>query len=92
MSGDNRDTGRPLVLIVDDDRQVRESLAELMVSVDLETACFGSTRDLLDAPRTIRPAAPSSASLIGRRRKVLRAGQVDPSPIERPARPRRPHP
>jgi DNA-binding NtrC family response regulator len=62
MSGDNRDTGRPLVLIVDDDRQVRESLAELMVSVDLETACFGSTRDLLDAPRTIRPAAPSSAS------------------------------
>ena len=49
------DSERPLVLIVDDDKQVREALSELMLSVDLETACFGSTRELLDAPLPARP-------------------------------------
>jgi len=49
------DRDRPLVLIVDDDKQVRDSLSELMLSVDLETACFGSTRELLDAALPERP-------------------------------------
>lgn len=52
---DSLDRDRPLVLIVDDDKQVRDSLSELMLSVDLETACFGSTRELLDAALPERP-------------------------------------
>jgi FixJ family two-component response regulator len=49
------DTERPLVLIVDDDLQVREALAELMASINLETACFGSTREYLDSVIPDRP-------------------------------------
>ena len=55
MSADSPATERPLVLIIDDDRRVRESLAELMISVDLEAACFGSTRGMLDAPLPEKP-------------------------------------
>jgi FixJ family two-component response regulator len=40
----------PLVLIVDDDEDVREAIRELLLSVGLEAVCFGSTRELLDAP------------------------------------------
>lgn len=40
---------RPLVIIVDDDAQVRTSLQELMLSVGMDTAGFGSTRELLEA-------------------------------------------
>jgi FixJ family two-component response regulator len=49
------DTERPLVLVVDDDRQVREALAELMASINLDTACFGSTREYLDSVIPDRP-------------------------------------
>lgn len=55
MMLDNANNDRPLVLIVDDDRQVRDSLSELMLSIDLETACFGSTRELLEAALPERP-------------------------------------
>jgi FixJ family two-component response regulator len=44
-----------LVLIVDDDERVREGLAELMASVGLESACFGSARELLNSALPERP-------------------------------------
>jgi FixJ family two-component response regulator len=49
------DQGDALVLIVDDDEKVRGGLSELMASVGLETACFGSARELLDSALPERP-------------------------------------
>ena len=46
---------RPLVVIVDDDEAVRTSLAELMLSAGIDAICFGSTRELLEAPLPERP-------------------------------------
>lgn len=46
---------RPLVLIVDDDEAVRTSIEELMQSVGIDTAGFGSTRELLEAVLPDRP-------------------------------------
>lgn len=46
---------RPLVVIVDDDEAVRTSLEELMLSVGIEAAGFGSTRELLEANLPERP-------------------------------------
>lgn len=49
------ETTRPLVLIVDDDEEVRSSLQELMLSVDIETSCFASSREFLEARLPERP-------------------------------------
>nr|WP_284698999.1 response regulator transcription factor [Sphingomonas lycopersici] len=49
------DEDRPLVVIVDDDEAVRTSLEELMLSVGIEAAAFGSTRELLEADLPERP-------------------------------------
>jgi FixJ family two-component response regulator len=38
-----------LVLIIDDDEDVREAPRELLLSVGLDAQCFGSTRELLDS-------------------------------------------
>ena len=38
----------PLVLIVDDDAEVRTAIAELMESVGIEATSYGSTRELLE--------------------------------------------
>jgi len=46
---------RPLVVIVDDDEAVRDSLEELMLSVGIDAAGFGSTRELLEAELPERP-------------------------------------
>lgn len=46
---------RPLVLIVDDDERIRLALQELMLSVGLDSACFASTRELLDSDVPDRP-------------------------------------
>lgn len=46
---------RPLVLIVDDDVAVRTSIEELMLSVGIDAAGFGSTRELLEAALPDRP-------------------------------------
>jgi FixJ family two-component response regulator len=46
---------RPLVLIVDDDVAVRTSIEELMLSVGIDAAGFGSTRELLEAELPERP-------------------------------------
>jgi FixJ family two-component response regulator len=40
---------RPLVLIVDDDAEIRDALVELMESVDLDARGFSSARDLMEA-------------------------------------------
>ena len=46
---------RPLVLIVDDDAAVRDAIEELMLSVGIDAAGFGSTRELLEATLPDRP-------------------------------------
>ncbi len=46
---------RPLVVIVDDDAEVRTSIEELMLSVGVDATGFGSTRELLDAALPERP-------------------------------------
>lgn len=46
---------RPLVVIVDDDAAVRMSIEELMLSVGIDAAGFGSTRELLEAKLDERP-------------------------------------
>ena len=46
---------QPLVLIVDDDERIREALQELMLSVGIDSACFASTRELLDSNLPDRP-------------------------------------
>src|SRR3546814_13030693 len=40
----------PLVLIVDDDEAVRTAIGELMLSVGIEAACYGPTRELIESP------------------------------------------
>jgi FixJ family two-component response regulator len=55
MNVKSADQDCALVVIVDDDEKVREALAELMASVGLETACFGSARELLDSALPERP-------------------------------------
>lgn len=40
----------PLVLIVDDDEEVRTAIGELLLSVGLKARCYSSTRELLEAP------------------------------------------
>jgi FixJ family two-component response regulator len=45
----------PLIIIVDDDAEMRLALEELMLSVDLEAVSFSSTRDLLAAALPDRP-------------------------------------
>jgi FixJ family two-component response regulator len=46
---------QPLVMIVDDDHAIRESLHELMLSAGLRPVCFASTRELLSADVINRP-------------------------------------
>jgi FixJ family two-component response regulator len=45
----------PLVIIVDDDARIRESLHELMLSAGMQSACFASIRDLFEAGVIERP-------------------------------------
>src|SRR5262245_41082427 len=49
------DTDRPLVLVVDDDEAVRQSIQELLESVGLDAACFGSAKELLESGLYKRP-------------------------------------
>ncbi|WP_380872073.1 DNA-binding response regulator [Sphingomonas sp. DBB INV C78] len=46
----------PLVLVVDDDEEVRTAIEELMLSVGMEAHGFGSTRDLVESPLLDRAA------------------------------------
>lgn len=51
----NLDETRPLVLIVDDDLSVREALDDLLLSVGIDSMCFASTHEFLDAAVPDRP-------------------------------------
>ncbi|MGY4496932.1 FixJ family two-component response regulator [Bradyrhizobium sp. GM24.11] len=55
MNIDADTTDRPLVLIVDDDEEVRFALRELLLSVGVHACCFGSTQELLHADLPERP-------------------------------------
>jgi len=46
----------PTVFIVDDDRDVRESLQELLESVGLQSKSFGTAQEFLSNPRTAGPS------------------------------------
>lgn len=48
-------TESPSVTVVDDDQQVRESLAELLHSVDLDVECYASGQEFLDNYSHQRP-------------------------------------
>ncbi len=49
------DSNRALVIVVDDDEDVRLSIQELVESVGLDVACFGTTQELLDSTLYERP-------------------------------------
>ena len=55
MSMTANNTDRPLVLIVDDDEEIRFALRELLLSVGIDACCFGSTQELLIADLPERP-------------------------------------
>src|SRR4029077_1731036 len=46
----------PTVFIVDDDRDVRESLQELLESVGLHSQSFGTAKEFLSSPRSDGPS------------------------------------
>src|SRR5579859_2496371 len=46
----------PAVFIVDDDRDVRESLQELLESVGLQSRSFGTAQEFLSSPRSDGPS------------------------------------
>lgn len=49
------ETDRPLVVVVDDDAEVRASIMELLLSVGIEATSFASPRELLKAELPARP-------------------------------------
>jgi FixJ family two-component response regulator len=49
------EANRPLVILVDDDDNLREALQELMLSAGFDPISFASTRDLLEAELPDRP-------------------------------------
>ena len=46
----------PTVFIVDDDRDVREALEELLESVGLQSKSFGAAQEFLSSPQTDGPS------------------------------------
>jgi FixJ family two-component response regulator len=55
MTLNSNSPDRPLVLIVDDDEEIRSALRELLLSVGIDACCFGSTQELLRADLPERP-------------------------------------
>jgi FixJ family two-component response regulator len=55
MTLNSNTADRPLVLIVDDDEEIRSALRELLLSVGIDACCFGSTQELLRADLPERP-------------------------------------
>jgi FixJ family two-component response regulator len=54
-SSQRKSSVEPLVIIVDDDRSVREALADLILSSGYEPLCFASTQELLESDALDRP-------------------------------------
>ena len=55
MTTSDAKADRPLVLLVDDDEEVRSALQELMLSVGLDAVSFASPRELLESKLPDRP-------------------------------------
>ena len=74
----------PLVIVVDDDRAVREGLAELIMSSGYEPLCFGSTRELLESDALDRPGClvldvrMPGASGLDLQQQLVRNGNTKP--------------
>ena len=48
-------TVRALVHVVDDDPAIRASVRMLLATIDIDTACYASAREFIDAPNTMQP-------------------------------------
>src|SRR5689334_23159729 len=55
LKGRTPEADRPLILVVDDDEEIRNALQDLFESVGLDAICFPSTRDLLEDELPERP-------------------------------------
>lgn len=55
MTGAVATEAEPLIIVVDDDAMVRDSISELLQSVGIDVIGFGSTRELLEADLPARP-------------------------------------
>src|SRR3546814_13579180 len=75
----------PLVLIVDDDEAVRTAIGELMLSVGIEAACYGSTRELIESPLLDRSCClildvrMTGSSGLDLQRYMASAGHIKPT-------------
>jgi FixJ family two-component response regulator len=50
------DNGPPIIVVIDDDRDIREALQSLLLSVGLRVELFASVQEFLAGGRTIQPA------------------------------------
>lgn len=48
-------TMKPLVHVIDDDPAIRDSIRVLLLSMDMDVACYGTAQAFIDAPCTTRP-------------------------------------
>lgn len=48
-------TVKALVHVVDDDPAIRDSVRMLLATINIDTACYASAREFLDAPNTMQP-------------------------------------
>lgn len=55
IAWENAMTVKALVHVVDDDPAIRDSVQCLLASIDIDTVCYASARDFLDAPNTMQP-------------------------------------
>ncbi|MCG6205810.1 response regulator [Rhodopseudomonas sp. HC1] len=75
---------RPLVVIVDDDDEVRSALHELLLSVDLDSLCFATTQELLHTELPDRPGClildvrMPGLSGLDLQQRLIRSGNTKP--------------
>jgi FixJ family two-component response regulator len=55
QDGSGNEFDQPFVLVVDDDKAVREAVQELMLSAGMKCVCFASTHELLQTDMLKRP-------------------------------------
>jgi len=55
QDGPGNEFDQPFVLVVDDDKAVREAVQELMLSAGMKCVCFASTHELLQTDMLKRP-------------------------------------
>lgn len=78
------EAARPLVVIVDDDEDVRSALYELLLSVGLDSTCFATTQELLQAKLPDRPGClildvrMPGISGLDLQQRLIRSGNTKP--------------